>query len=62
MGGELLKRFNLIIDYRRARITFKKNGNYKKPFYYNKAGIILEQRGVRVVKEKVNNQIADYSN
>jgi len=53
IGGELLKRFNLIIDYSRSKITFKKNGNYKKPFYYNKAGIFLEQRGVRVVKQHI---------
>lgn len=53
IGGEILKRFNLVIDYEQSKITFKKNSYYKKPFYYNKAGIILEQRGVRIVKREL---------
>lgn len=54
IGGELLKRFNIVFDYPNKQITLKKNGNYKKPFYYNKSGIIVEQVGERMVKEKVN--------
>lgn len=51
MGGELLKRFNIIMDYKNAKVTFKKNGHFKEPFEYNKSGIVLEQDGVRVIKE-----------
>ncbi len=51
VGGEVLKRFNLIYDYRGGKITFKKNGNFKKPFQYNMIGIELEYRGSRLVKE-----------
>jgi len=51
MSGEILKRFNLIINYQKATISFKKNGNFNNPFYYNKSGITLEHNGVRVVRE-----------
>ncbi|MBT8376569.1 MAG: PDZ domain-containing protein [Winogradskyella sp.] len=52
IAGNLLKRFNFFIDYKNERIELKKNGNFKAPFYYNNSGIVLEQRGVRVVREK----------
>jgi PDZ domain/Aspartyl protease len=51
LGGEILKRFNLIFDYQKAKITLKKNHNFNNPFNYNKSGITLEHNGVRVVKE-----------
>ncbi len=51
IAGELLKRFNIIIDYTNGKITLKKNANFKLPFQYNKSGIVLEQGGARLVKE-----------
>ena len=55
MGGELLKRFNIILDYKNEKVTFKKNNRFNDPFEYNKSGIIIEQDGVRIVKEIENN-------
>jgi len=55
ISGELLKRFNIIMDYPNGKVTFKKNGNFKSPFHYNKSGIVLEQDGIRVVKESKDN-------
>lgn len=52
IAGEILKRFNMIIDYNASKMTLKKNKNFKQRFYYNISGITLEQKGVRVVKEK----------
>lgn len=52
MAGELLKRFNIIMDYKNTKVTFKKNKHFNDPFEYNKSGIILEQDGVRIVKER----------
>lgn len=52
ISGEILKRFNIIMDYKNARITLKKNNKFRSPFRYNKSGIVLEQNGIRVVKEK----------
>lgn len=52
ISGEMLKRFNIIMDYKNARLTLKKNNKFRSPFRYNKSGIVLEQNGIRVVKEK----------
>ena len=55
MAGELLRRFNIILDYGNDKVTFSKNSHFKDPFEYNKSGIILEQDGVRVIKERDDN-------
>ncbi len=52
LSGEILKRFNIIFNYRKAKIILKKNNNFNNPFYYNKSGITLEHAGVRVIKER----------
>ncbi|WP_298895822.1 aspartyl protease family protein [uncultured Psychroserpens sp.] len=59
LGAEMLRRFNLIIDYGNSKITLKKNSNFKAGFQYNRSGIVLEQTGVRVVRERSNNNILD---
>ena len=51
LGGEVLKRFKIVFDYPSNKITLRKNGFFKNPFYYNKSGITLEHIGVRVIKE-----------
>nr|WP_321231707.1 aspartyl protease family protein [uncultured Psychroserpens sp.] len=62
VSGEILKRFNLIVDYSNAKITLKRNGNFKTPFYYNRSGIVIEQTGTRVVKEKEDRGQIGYGN
>ncbi|MGI9550948.1 MAG: aspartyl protease family protein [Aurantibacter sp.] len=57
VGGEILKRFNIVFDYPGNKITFKKNGNYKAPFHYNLSGITLQHDGVRYVSESIANGI-----
>ncbi len=54
VAGEILKRFNITFDYQNAKITFKKNGNFHRKFYYNKTGIVLEYGGYRLIREKDN--------
>ncbi|HLV38179.1 PDZ domain-containing protein [Xanthomarina sp.] len=58
IAGDLLKRFNLIIDYSSKTISFKKNKHFQDDFSYNKSGIELEQNAVRLVKQKDYNYIA----
>ncbi len=53
VGGEILKRFNIIFDYARGEITFKKNGNFRAPFQYNMAGIELQHNGLRYIAESI---------
>ncbi|MEM9000914.1 MAG: aspartyl protease family protein [Bacteroidota bacterium] len=53
VGGEILKRFNIIFDYPNQKVTIKKNGNFKQPFQYNWAGIELQHSGVRYIAERI---------
>lgn len=55
LGGEILKRFNIVFDYSNSKITFRKNANYKEPFHYNLSGITLQHDGVRYVAESIAN-------
>ena len=50
VSGNILKRFNIFLDYKNKKIQIKKNSNFKLPFFYNNSGVVLEQRGFRVVK------------
>lgn len=52
IGGEVLRRFNVIFDYPNKQVVLRKNKNYKDPFYYNQSGIVLQHNGVRVVKQR----------
>lgn len=52
LGGNILKRFNIIVDYKKAKITLRKNSKFKEKFSYNKSGIELGHNGVRLIKEK----------
>lgn len=53
LGGEVLKRFNIVFDYSRKQLTLRKNGNFKTPFDYNLSGINLQHNGVRYMKERI---------
>ena len=53
VGGEVLKRFNMVFDYARGKLTLKKNGNFKDPFQYNLAGIELQHNGLRYIAESI---------
>lgn len=55
LGGEVLKRFNIIFDYRQNKITLRKNSNFHTPFHYNFSGIDLQHDGVRYVAERLAN-------
>ena len=53
LGAGILKRFHVIMDYPRRRITLKKNNRfYNEPFLYNKSGIEIVYGGEMLVKEK----------
>ncbi len=50
LAGNILKRFNMVLDYQKAIIVLKKNSLYRQEFSYNKSGIELAHDGVRTVK------------
>jgi hypothetical protein len=45
LGNEVLKRFNLIVDYSRSRITLKPNAHFKEPFEHDMCGLELVASG-----------------
>lgn len=53
IGGEILKRFQVVFDYPNGRISLKKNGNFNDPFPYNMSGIELQHNGMRYVAEQI---------
>lgn len=55
LGGEVLKRFNMVLDYGNNRIYLKKNSNFKIPFQYNLSGIALQHNGLRYISERITN-------
>ncbi len=55
VGGEVLKRFNIVFDYPNNKITLVKNSNFNTPFQYNLAGINLQHNGLRYISESIVN-------
>lgn len=51
IGAELLKRFTVYMDYANKKMYLRKNSNFKKPFYYNIAGIVVQHDGTVTVKD-----------
>lgn len=51
LGGNILKRFNVILDYPNSKMTLKKNKNFSDEFNYNMSGIELIHGGKTLVKE-----------
>jgi hypothetical protein len=53
VGGEILKRFSVVFDYKNNHLYLKKNSSFREPFTYNKSGIEINQNGLKWVKETV---------
>jgi len=51
ISGGLLKRFNVLFNYQKALVVFKKNSFFKAPFRYNKSGVELAHDGMQLVKK-----------
>ena len=52
LGGEIIKRFNWLIDYKNGLIYFKPNKFFKNTFNYNMSGIGVQHKGVQwVIKD-----------
>ncbi len=59
IGGNILKRFKIWIDYQNKTITLKKNASLKDGFYYNMSGLHLIYVGQELVKQKGNTKVVD---
>ncbi|MEM6894313.1 MAG: PDZ domain-containing protein [Bacteroidota bacterium] len=58
IGGELLKRFNVVFDYGNRTMILRKNRNFNTPFEYNLSGINLQHNGIRYISERIANTIS----
>ncbi|WP_317168342.1 aspartyl protease family protein [Pelagihabitans pacificus] len=56
LGGEVLKRFNIIFDYPKGQITLRKNHSFNDPFQYNMSGLDLQHDGLRYISERITDQ------
>jgi len=52
IGGEVLRRFLVKIDYPNKKITLKKNSNFKDSFNYNMSGLNVIYNGLVLVREE----------
>ena len=57
VGGEILKRFNVIFNYSKRTMYLNKNSNYNDQFYYNMAGFDIHHNGVEVVEQKIQSDL-----
>ena len=53
LGAEILRRFNVIFDFRNRQVTLSKNNKFSDPFHYNMSGIALQHNGMRFVAEQI---------
>ncbi|MEN8799400.1 MAG: aspartyl protease family protein [Flavobacteriaceae bacterium] len=53
VGGEVLKRFDIVFNYAANEIIIRKNGHFGEPFHYNMSGIDVQHNGVRYIAEKI---------
>ena len=54
VGGEILKRFNIVFNYGKQIMYLNKNSNYNDKFNYNMAGFDVHHNGVDVVEDIVD--------
>ena len=48
VGGEILKRFTVVMDYKSSSLYLKPNNMLKNPFLYNKSGIEIIHAGTKI--------------
>lgn len=53
VGGEVLRRFNIVFNYSENKITLRKNSFFKAPFQFNMSGLEIQHNGVRYIAERI---------
>lgn len=53
VGGEILKRFSVVFDYKNNWMYLQKNSQFENPFQYNMSGVEIENQGMQWVQETV---------
>lgn len=55
LGGEILSRFTVIYNFPGEKIYLKKNGAYKKKFYFSLSGLTVRAKGSRLKSFEITN-------
>ena len=53
IGGEIFKRFTILLDYSNNQLFIAKSNHFDVPFQYNMSGIELQNEGMQWVQETV---------
>lgn len=53
VGGEILKRFDIVFDYKNSKIFLRKGSSFDLPFNYNMSGLEIHHEGMTWIKEEV---------
>lgn len=56
IGGEIMKRFTTIFDYKESKLYLKKSSKFNEPFQYNRCGIEIASAGMQWVPETIKFQ------
>jgi predicted aspartyl protease len=48
IGGEMLSRFTVVFNHPQGKLYLKKNGQFKKPTYFNLSGMELKAKGANL--------------
>lgn len=59
IGGNILNRFKIWVDYQNNKITLKKSGSFRGGFDYNMSGLDVVYNGKVLVKEKEATKFSD---
>ncbi|SCY03392.1 retropepsin-like aspartic protease [Flavobacterium caeni] len=53
IGGEVLRRFDLVMDYAHKTLYLRRGRAFDEPFHYNMSGIEMQHQGTQWVQETV---------
>ena len=53
LGGEILKRFTTVFNFREGTVSLRKNSMFNDPFDFNLSGIDLQHNGMRYISESI---------
>lgn len=53
LGSEIIRRFNVLYDYKNNKIFLKRNKDFDDPFNYNMSGMEIQHSGLQWIKEEM---------
>ncbi|QED36288.1 PDZ domain-containing protein [Antarcticibacterium arcticum] len=58
IGAQILKRFNVIIDYPGKKMRLKPNKTFSEPFEYDMSGVVIAHDGFSIIKDIMRNPLS----